>query len=579
MQMHMPEPLLDPRARQKRPRLTLAPRVSIEDLRRGKVLFYDNTKLEAGNYTRIFPRLKEQFRARGVGNFIDVVQTPRGKGTDDLNHFAAELASHKPVAAVVALADIGVTPATTVITVALERLGIPAVLITAGPGVKLAQAVAFYRAGRLCLCPFDIYQGSTVEEILAESDSHVDYIIECLTLGPSEIERRAMIEFELDKAPPGDLLPFSETPSSMPASREGSTLDPSRAVEPGCCMEEIMEQFCSGYLSDGLPVIPPTLRRFGQMMAYCPYGPNHVLAHEIGPSGSDITVREVVIAAVMAGCKPEYVPVLLTAFKALADPKYNLLQAVTTSHPGGDLILVSGPIAQELGIHGGQGCLGPGFRANATIGRAVNLAITNACRSVPGVADLGCLASQAEYSYCFAEDPGLTPWKTMNEERFDRDTTCVLVMKAEPPHDIIDFLSSTGGDLLDTLVDSCTTLGTNNSYMPGNLILVLTPDHARLLNRNGYTKDRIREHVHQQAHHPAPMVRNRGLVPVRPPGFDQMHPIPVTRSAQDVEIVVAGGRGGHSAVILPWGLHSEAVVEPVSLPEGRPARSVMEFRR
>jgi hypothetical protein len=242
------------------------------------------------------------------------------------------------------------------------------------------------------------------------------------------------------------------------------------------------------------------------------------------------------------------------------------------------MVLVSGPLADEVGIFGGQGCLGPGFPANATIGRAVNLAIVNVCRSVPGFADLACISSQAEFTYCFSEDPALSPWPTINAERFDPKTTTVYVLKAECQHDIIDFLSENGGDLMDTLVDCCTTLGSNNAYMPGPLILVLTPDHAQMLNRDGWTKQRIREHIYTYAFNSPPMVRNRGLVPVRPEGFDKRHPMPVTRSPEDVEVVVAGGRGGHSGVILPWALHSEGIVEPVLLLNGAKPKSIEDFK-
>jgi len=155
----------------------------------------------------------------------------------------------------------------------------------------------------------------------------------------------------------------------------------------------------------------------------------------------------------------------------------------------------------------------------------------------------------------------------------------VLALKAEPPHDVIDFLSPTGGDLLDTIIDSCTTLGSNNTYIPGNLIILLTPDHAWLLHRDGWDKERIREHVHARAHHDAKMLKNRGLMPVRPEGFETMDPMPVTRSPRDIEIIVAGGRGGHSAVILPWALHSEAIVEPILTHEGEAAATIEDFRR
>ena len=314
------------------------------------------------------------------------------------------------------------------------------------------------------------------------------------------------------------------------------------------------------------------------MLSYCPFDQDQALAEEAGPSGKHITVRDVAVAAVMAGCKPQSMPILVTAFRAMSDKRYNFLQSVTTSHPGGNLVLVSGPLAQEVGIHGGAGCLGPGFPANATIGRAVNLVLVNTCRSVPGYCDLACISSQAELTYCFAEDPRLTPWKPINAERFDERTTTVYVLKAEPPHDIIDFLSQTAGDLLDGITDSCTTLGSNNAFMPGPLIVIMTRDHAWLLAREGWDKDMIREHIHTYAFHQVPMVRNRGLVPVRPASFATRHPMPVTRTLKDVEVVVAGGRGGHSAVILPWALHSEAIVERVLLPTGRVPSSIEEFR-
>jgi hypothetical protein len=433
--------------------------------------------------------------------------------------------------------------------------------------------VAYYRAGSLCLCPLDIYQGSTVEDIIAEVDKKFDYIINSLTLPPDKIKEHAHVGYELDQEPQGEgqTIPVPENIAVRLTEEKGE--------EPGSYIEEFMDLADFYHIGDGLPLVPPTKRRVQNMLSYCPFKPDTVLAKEIGPTGKDITVGGIAVSAVMAGCRPRHMPILITAFKAMGDIRYNFLQSVTTSHPGGNLVLVSGPLAEELGIHGGQGCIGPGFTPNATIGRAVNLAIINICRSVPGYCDLDCIASQAEYTYCFSEDPVLTPWDTINAERYDENTTTVYVLKAEPPHDIIDFLSLTAGDLLDTYVGSATTLGSNNAYIPGPMVFVITPDHSRLLHREGYTKNMIRQHIHERAHHEAPMVRNRGLRPVRPEGFDQMHPIPVTRSPEDIEIVVAGGRGGHSSVILPWALHSEEIVEPVLLPGGEVPKSIEDFKR
>ena len=563
--------LLDPRGTQERPVIKLAPRVSLEKLKSGKILFYDNTKLSFCNYGEAFVRIKQRFREMGISDFVDYRETVRGKDTKALEQYAAMLAKEKPDAAVVALGDMGTSPATCIVTIALEKLGIPSVYITAPPGGDLVEGVAVYRAGNLCLCKIDIYQASTKEEVSREIDLKWDYIIDSLTAGPEKLSKVAHIDFKMDIVPPAKngLLPVTST----------IKVEEDRLYEPGCYMEEVMDYLDREHIGDGLPVIPPTQSRLDRMFSYCPFDPEMVLCREVGPTGKDITVEDVAIAAVMAGCKPQAMPILVTAFKALADPSYNLLQSVTTSHPGGNLVLVSGPIAQEIGISGKQGCLGPGYPENATIGRAVNLVILNVCRAVPGICDLDCIASQAEFTYCFAEEPSLAQWKMINEEHYNSKTTTVYVLKAEPQHDIIDFLSLNGHDLLDTITDSCTTLGSNNAYIPGPLVLVLTPDHGMMLKNAGYTKDMIREHIHLRAVHDVPMVRDRGLVPVRPPEFANKHPMPVTRTPKDVDIVVVGGRGGHSGVILPWALHSGSVVLPVSLPDGTVARSIGQFRR
>ena len=563
--------ILDPRGKWEPAHLKLAQRVDLETLRKGPVVFYDNTKLSFCNYMEVFRRIKANFAKEGITNIVDFRETVRGKSTQGLRDYAAKtLASVKPVAAVVALGDMGTSPATTIVTVALEELGIPAVYITAPPGADLVRGVAFYRAGQLCLCPVDIYQGSTVEEIDAKVDAAMPVIYDSLTLRGEAIGARAALAFGLDNDPP--------TKDGRLGKADDLVLRAEVLSEPAAGIEEITDLFNELHLGDGLPIIPPTATRLKRMMSYCPFDENEILAKEIGPSGRDIKVRDVAMAAVMAGGKPTAMPVLVTAFRAMADARYNFLQSVSTSHPGGNMVLASGPLAREIGIYGGAGCIGPGFPANMTIGRAVNLVLVNTCRTVPGFSDLACISSQAELTYCFGEDPAITKWKTINAERFDDLTTTVYVLKAEPPHDIIDFLSLTAGDLLDTIVDSCTTLGSNNAYMPGPLVVVITEDHYWLLEREGWTKNAIRQHIHQYAFNQTALVRDRGLVPVRPANFANRHPMPVTRTPADVEIVVVGGRGGHSAVILPWALHSEAIVERVLLPGGKVPKSIEDFK-
>lgn len=569
--MERTKQLLDPRGYQERPMLKLAKRPSLKELREGKILFYNNTKLGFCNYYTVFDRIKEHLRELGCDDkkWVEYTETVRGKNAEKLDEYAAMLAKEKPVAAIVAFGDMGTSSSTTVLTIALEKLGIPAVYMTAPPGTAITEGVGVYRAGELCLCSVDIYQASTVEEIAAEIDKKWNYILGALTTNGEELKKLAHIDLKIDKTAPRKdrLLPF------MP------DYDEEKSREPGAYLEEIMDYFNAERISDGLPVIPPTKRRYEQMLSYCPWDEAVKLVDPSGPSGKEITVRDVAIAAVMAGCKPHAMPVLIAAFQALNNPLYNFNQSVTTSHPGGNMCIVSGPIAQEIGISGKQGCQGPGWPENATIGRAINLVLMNVLRSVPGVCDLDCIASQAEFTYCFAEEPALAQWNMINEDRFNAETTTVYLLKAEPIHDIIDFLSLNGHDLLDTITACCTTLGSNNAYIPGPLVICLTPDHAMMLKKDGYTKKMIQEHIHQYVFHQTPMVNGRGLMPVRPKEWGNRHPLPVTRCPEDVEVVTIGGRGGHSGVILPWALHSEGCVEALTLPDGTVARSIEDFKR
>lgn len=565
--MHKLNPLLDPRGIQERTVIKLAERPTQEALKAGKILFYNNTKLGFCNYYTVFDRIKEHFKRIGASNFVEYTETVRGKDAEALARYAKKLAEEQPVAAIVAFGDMGTSSSTTVLTIELEKLGIPTVYMTAPPGTAITQGVGFYRAGHLCMASVDVYQASTVEEIEVQVDSVWDYILHALTENGESLERLAKIDLGMDQTP------LSED-GTLKLALEYSEED---AEEPGACLEEIMDFFNREHIGDGLPMIPPTRRRYQKMLEYCPWPEETKLVNPSGPSGKEITVRDVAIAAVMAGCKPNAMPVLVAAFRAMNHPCYNFNQSVTTSHPGGNLCIVSGPIAAEIGISGRQGCLGPGWPANATIGRAINLVIMNVLRSVPGVCDLDCIASQAEFTFCFAEEEDLAQWSMINEDSYSSDVTTVYMLKAEPLHDIIDFLSLSGHDLLDTITHCCTTLGSNNAYVPGPLVICLTPDHAMMLKKDGYSKRMIQEHIHQYVYHDTAMVNGRGLIPVRPAEWKDRHPLPVTRFPEDVLVVTIGGRGGHSGVILPWALHSEGCVEPLALPDGKKAKHLEEF--
>ena len=313
--------IMDPRGRQQRPLLELAPRVTVDDLKQGKILFYNNTKLDFCYYNEVFVRIKQNFASMGIREYVDYKETVRGKDTKALEAYAAMLAKEKPTAAVVALGDMGTSPATTIVTIALEKLGIPSVYITAPPGGELVEGVAFYRAGHLCLCKIDIYQASTPEEIAAEIDRKWDYIISSLTATGDGLEKTAFIDFKADGEKPAA--------DGMLAMVSNLSVSEEKLYEPGCYLEEIMDFMNEQHIGDGLPIVPPTRARYEKMLTYCPFDPEMALAYEVGPSGKNITVKDIAVAAVMAGCKPEHMPIL---DNCLAGSRRQTLQPAPVGH-------------------------------------------------------------------------------------------------------------------------------------------------------------------------------------------------------------------------------------------------------
>lgn len=290
-----------------------------------------------------------------------------------------------------------------------------------------------------------------------------------------------------------------------------------------------------------------------------------------------MTVRTLAINAVMAGCRPEYFPILLTAALAVAEPRYRLMQASITSHPSGNAILVSGPLAQEIGLASAGGCLGPGFRANATIGRALNLSLLNVGRALPDRADLSTMGSPAEFTFCCAENVQASPWPPFHVDQFDPETTSVTVIKCESPHNALDHLSTHAEGLLQSIADVAATLGGNNAYVPAELLVLLNPEHAQIIHAAGWSKIDVQCYLFDHARNPRHLLEGRGITPIRPASFETVDAIPVVPGPDDVLVMVAGTIGPHSMVGIPWG-YSRAVTKAVTLQNGQPLRHIRDAR-
>ena len=213
---------------------------------------------------------------------------------------------------------------------------------------------------------------------------------------------------------------------------------------------------------------------------------------------------------------------------------------------------MSGADPARYGLSGGPGCLGPGHRGNLAVGRTVSLAIQHLFDARPGGADLTVFGSPAEIAYCMAEATGLTPWPSLAADR-GFDGPAVLVVKAEGPRNVLEHLATTPRDVCAAIVAAATSRSANNAYVPGDLVVLLGPEHAAIFAEAGWSRADLAQAIHTGATLPRAALEGRGVVPIRPAWMAAIDALPVTRSPSDVHIAVGGAAGPHSMVALPWG--------------------------
>ena len=256
--------------------------------------------------------------------------------------------------------------------------------------------------------------------------------------------------------------------------------------------------------------------------------------------------------------------VVVAAVEAMLDRAFNLYGVQATTHPVAPLLVVNGPYGRELGMHGGSGCFGPGFRANATIGRAVRLILLNVGGAWPGRYDMATQGSPAKFSYCIAENDAGSPWGPMATG----DT--VTVYGGEPPHNVNDHVSTTASGILTTLCDTAVSLGSNVGwyFSQSQLLVVLGPEHAKTVADDGFTRADVQRFVYEHARLSLGHLRLGGMWGMHDwPGWmnavtDPAALMPQVPSPDDVYVVIAGGSGKHSAVV-PNCTFSRAVSRPI----------------
>ena len=290
---------------------------------------------------------------------------------------------------------------------------------------------------------------------------------------------------------------------------------------------------------------------------------------EVPPLMGVATVRAVAVNAVMAGCAPEYLPVVVSAVSAITRPRYGLSHRQTTTHPATALIIVNGPIARRLRINSGSGLFGPGWRANATIGRALRLCLINLGGAIPGEVDRAQHAHPGKYTYCIAENEDANPWESYHVERgFARDESTLTLMCGESPHCITDNYNTDPHALLFGYADSMATLGGNNLSSQGEPVLVMAPEHAAYIARAGWSKADVKRYLFEKARKPWKHVGVRGKSkgPTFPVWVDRTNPeasVPILTHADALILIIGGGEGQKSMWIPTPGAQTLSVIEKI----------------
>ena len=309
--------------------------------------------------------------------------------------------------------------------------------------------------------------------------------------------------------------------------------------------------------ADGFPIIPPTFERVKAMLNG--EEPQSAAGY-MAPGGGLVTAEKMAVNAVMAGCLPEYFPLIKAAVSALLEEKFNLYGIQTTTHPCGPLLIVNGPLIKKLGLNFSTNCFGNGRHANATIGRAIRLILVNLGGAVPGELDMATMGQPGKYSACIAENEENNPWNPLHIERgFSTKSSTVTVMAAEAPRNINDHDSASPEDILRTIAGAMTVTGCNNYFHQGDIAVILSPEHATTITKEYRHKKDIKDRLFELCKISAKKLSYKRFKQVEQAkalavNYDEQALIPICSAPEDINIIVAGGPGKHSMWVPTFGV-------------------------
>ncbi len=321
--------------------------------------------------------------------------------------------------------------------------------------------------------------------------------------------------------------------------------------------------------SDGLPIVPPTAARVDRMLQQTPRGRGDIVAR-LAPGYGAATVERIAINAVMAGCDPDYLPVLIAATEAVADARFNLQGIQATTNPVAVWAVLNGPVIEHLGINAAINCIGQGAWANATIGRALRLILQNIGGARPGEMDRATHGQPAKYSFCCAENEAANPWEPFHMERgFSPDQSTVTVVGTEGTMNM-NTHAKEAPELARVIAETLVHPPSNEYVHGGEPWLLLSPEHADVFQRGGFSKAHVKQALWEGSKMPASRLSDKELERARASRTEELGTltastlIPIAPQPEDIQIVVAGGPGTHSVYIPCFG-NTRAVIREIVL--------------
>ena len=329
---------------------------------------------------------------------------------------------------------------------------------------------------------------------------------------------------------------------------------------------DLIEVLASLGWGDGLPVVAPTPERVEAMLAGCSgRDPEEVVAN-LPPRFGQATRLAIAVNAVMAGCLPDHLPVLVSAVRALAHTDLNLRGVNATTHCVAPLLVVHGDVARTAGYHGGLGAFGPGSRANAATGRALRLILLHVAGATPGDGDASTQGGPAKYGFCVAENLEASPWTGYAASVGVDAPSAVTIHCGEAPHNVHDMESSAPTGILAKVASAMATTAQNNACISqGEYLVALCPEHAATCADAGWSRGDVAAYLFQRARLPVGELKqafgHRAWAPWMQ-ALQDGDAAPMTGHPDNIRIMVVGGAGRHSSVIPSWGM-TRSVTIPI----------------